>query len=80
MKKLLVIGMCSVMVLAAGGVDASAASIESSEVLDYRNEHSVGVMSTDVIVYKFREYKHRAQYRRWNATRKRWVDPRWINL
>lgn len=80
MKKLLVIGMCSVMVLAAGGVDASAASRESSEVVDCRNEYSAGVMRTDVIVYRFREYKHRTQYRRWNVTRKRWVDPRWINL
>lgn len=80
MKKLLVIGMCSVMVLAAGGVDASAASRESLEVVDCRNEYSAGVMRTDVIVYRFREYKHRTQYRRWNVTRKRWVDPRWINL
>lgn len=33
-----------------------------------------------VIVYKFRNYKGRMQYRRWNETKGCWVDPAWIYM
>ena len=34
----------------------------------------------DVIVYKFRIYNGKQQYRRWNETRGYWVDPYWIDV
>ena len=34
----------------------------------------------DVIVYKFRLYNGKQQYRRWNETRGYWVDPYWIDM
>lgn len=36
----------------------------------------------DVIEYKFRvnTTTGKMQYRRWNATRNRWVDPDWIDM
>lgn len=33
----------------------------------------------DVIVYKYRLYNGKQQYRRWNETRGYWVDPYWID-
>lgn len=35
---------------------------------------------SSVIVYKFRSYNGRPQYRRWNETKGCWVDPAWIYL
>lgn len=34
----------------------------------------------DVIVYKFRVYNGKRQYRRWNQTRGYWVDSHWIDI
>lgn len=34
----------------------------------------------DVIEIKYRNYHGTLQYRRWNATRNRWVDPEWIDM
>lgn len=34
----------------------------------------------DVIEIKYRVHNGIPQYRRWNATRNRWVDPDWIDL
>lgn len=34
----------------------------------------------DVIITKYRIYNNRMQYRRWNKTKKIWVDPYWIDL
>lgn len=36
--------------------------------------------ATDKIEIKYRVYKGVVQYRRWNATKNRWVDPEWKNL
>ncbi|MDO4297343.1 MAG: hypothetical protein Q4C59_02555 [Lachnospiraceae bacterium] len=36
--------------------------------------------SEDIIVIKYRTYNNRLQYRRWNDTKKIWVDPYWIDL
>lgn len=33
----------------------------------------------DVIVYKYRLYNGKYQYRRWNETRGYWVDPYWMD-
>ena len=34
----------------------------------------------DKIVVKYRYYNGKKQYRRWNETRKCWVDPYWIDM
>lgn len=36
------------------------------------------VVYADEIEYRYRDYNGRAQYRRWNVTRKCWVDKYWI--
>ena len=36
--------------------------------------------ATDKIEIKYRLYKGVIQYRRWNATKNRWVDSEWKNL
>lgn len=41
---------------------------------------SVSPYINDVIIYIYRHYKGRLQYRRWNETRQVWVDPYWITL
>lgn len=33
----------------------------------------------DTIVYKYRVWNGRMQYRRWNVTRQCWVDPEWLD-
>lgn len=34
----------------------------------------------DDIIIKYRKYNGKWQYRRWNDTKKIWVDPYWIDL
>lgn len=34
----------------------------------------------DSIVIKYRDYRGRLQYRRWNETRRYWVDSSWIDV
>lgn len=36
--------------------------------------------SEDQIVIKYRLHNGKRQYRRWNKTKKCWVDPKWIDL
>lgn len=36
--------------------------------------------ATDKIEIKYRVYKGVVQYRRWNATKNKWVDSEWRNL
>lgn len=37
-------------------------------------------LRADVIVTKYRYYHGKRQYRRWNKTDGKWVDPKWINI
>lgn len=59
---------------------ASATDVYTSETR--RNAiGTVGIIPyADSIITKYRTFKGRLQYRRWNVTRKCWVDPKWINL
>lgn len=75
MKKLLVIIMCSIIVSAPQSVNVSADSIPNDEIINCQYENANGLMSSDVIQYKYRKYNKRIQYRRCNATRKYWVHP-----
>ncbi len=38
------------------------------------------IQATDVIETKYRLYYGKIQYRRWNATKGKWVDPHWITV
>lgn len=43
-------------------------------------QNNISVYISDKIVYKYRTYNGVLQYRRWNETKKCWVDPYWINV
>lgn len=43
------------------------------------SENSI-VPYADVIQTKYRIHNGVPQYRRWNSTKNRWVDPHWINM
>lgn len=47
-------------------------------LLETANEGTI-TPHADVIVYKYRIYNGKYQYRRWNETRGYWVDPYWID-
>lgn len=38
------------------------------------------IQTTDTIETKYRLYNGKIQYRRWNATKGKWVDPHWITV
>lgn len=44
------------------------------------NNGDASILATDVIEYKFRIINGKHQYRRWNATKGKWVDPYWITI
>ena len=46
----------------------------------YEDESKIQVLADDVIVYKFRTYNGKRQYRRWNDSKGCWVDPDWIDM
>lgn len=46
----------------------------------YAQAQEYQVRSTDKIVIKYRVYNGKTQYRRWNATKQCWVDPKWIDM
>lgn len=58
---------------------AFAADIPQVPTLQSSSESAI-TPCADVIVYKFRLYNGKQQYRRWNETRGYWVDPYWIDM
>lgn len=76
MKKRLLLFVIAVSLLApTGKIDVVAAPINVMEGADKDI-----IVFADVIVKKYRIYKGQMQYRRWNETRKYWVDSSWINM
>ncbi len=56
-------------------------SVYAGEVLKEPVIYKNSVMPrSDFIQIKYRTYNGIKQYRRWNVTKKCWVDPYWINL
>ena len=49
---------------------------------DFNSEETIEMIvpCADSIVYKYRVYNGKRQYRRWNETRGYWVDSSWITL
>lgn len=84
LKKIASLSMCAVMLLTSGIIGASAAetaeaeeqviSIAAAAVTDPGVEPQA-----DVIIWKYRYYNGHYQKRRWNDTKKLWVDLMWIN-
>lgn len=40
----------------------------------------IEVRADDVIITRYRIYNGKIQYRRWNETKQRWVDPFWRDV
>ncbi len=84
MKKKIVITMVlfSTLFVAAPTASVSAAEIQTETQAEVNETSAQGDIATyaDVIETKYRLYKNKAQYRRWNATRGYWVDKDWIDL
>ena len=80
MKTLSFIIICTIILSAPQSINASAVESSKVEINNYQYENIIDLMSLDIIEYRYREYKNRLQYRRWNVTKKRWVDPHWTNM
>lgn len=76
MKKLIIIILFVIMTLSLSGLHF--AEVEASSIYITKSSDSNITVYADVIEYKYREYNGRLQYRRWNRTKNRWVDPYWI--
>lgn len=59
---------------------ASATDAYTSETMG-NGIGTVGIVPyAESIIIRYRTFKGRLQYRRWNVTRKCWVDSKWSNL
>lgn len=68
------------MFIIVGGLQTST-KVEASELYEYTiNDGHTAMMRADVIVNKYRINHGKQQYRRWNETRGKWVDPAWIDI
>lgn len=54
-------------------------SVEKEVQMEDKIEGEIIPLSRDRIIIKRRKYKGRHQYRRYNATKKKYVDSRWRN-
>lgn len=58
-----------------------SAAVEVPAQADSTNVNgTIIVPYADVIEVRYRTYKGRRQYRRWNLSKNRWEDPYWINM
>jgi len=77
MKKIFTLIICIAVTLSLFSLNAYAyETVNSSDLIAQSGE--ISIFAADVIVLKTRIYNGRYQYRRWNETKKRWVDPYWI--
>lgn len=56
------------------------AAMENSRLVLKETVGQVQPFVEDIIVKKYRVYNGRHQYRRWNETKQKWVDPYWIDM
>lgn len=54
----------------------------NSKNLVYANmvESENQILAKDTIIKRYRNHNGKMQYRRWNDTKKRWIDPKWIDM
>ena len=81
LKKLIVVLTLSLMV--SGFVLSASAEevglVEDTTVVEQSGGNGGTIVPmADKIVTKFRIYNGKHQYRNWNETRNRWVEPNWI--
>ena len=75
------LSVLATVLLVSTFIPSAYAANSVSEVLyiSASNESEI-VPFADVIVYQYRIYNGKRQYRRWNETRGYWVDPYWIDV
>lgn len=79
MKRRLLCALGATAMMATMFSTAFAADIPQAPTPQSSSESTVAPFA-DVIVYKFRLYNGKQQYRRWNETRGYRVDPYWIDM
>ena len=79
MKKRLLCALGAAAIMVTAVPTAYAADIPQAPTPQNSSECTI-MPCADVIVYKFRIYNGKQQYRRWNETRGYWVDPYWIDV
>lgn len=81
MKKLLLTAVIALSISSVSTVKTEAADSSVMENIRIEESENNGIVTyADVIVRKYRIYNGQRQYRRWNSTQRRWVDPYWINF
>lgn len=76
----IMICMIVIEVMASSKLVVEAADTRPCENQQMVDDANGAVICADSIVIKFRMYHGKQQYRRWNETRGKWVDPEWIDL
>lgn len=81
MKKKIVCFIMSMLLMNTVCLLTVSASVEvpAHENINAAGEDRI-VPYADVIETRFRTYKGKLQYRRWNLTKNCWVDPYWIDM
>lgn len=79
MGKKLLCSLCAAMLMAILIPSSYAVELFSVSALTASVDESTIIPYADVIVYKYRIYNGKYQYRRWNETRGYWVDPYWMD-
>lgn len=70
---------CFIVFLLLFVVDRSSAETVG-QTYAFEQEWSLEKSNEDVIVYKYRMWNGKVQYRRWNKTKGYWVDANWIDI
>ena len=84
MRKKTIICLLTGTIIIAGSmfhslsVKASYPMVNQYTSLSNTGNHPV--IRADIIETKYRMCRGKQQYRRWNKTRNRWVDPEWIDM
>ena len=60
--------------------DFNNAQLLENSYVSCESENIESVQRADVIIVKFRVYEGVTQYRHWNETRGKWVEPDWISI
>lgn len=79
MKKLLLI-VFTVTVLSLSDICVVRTEAADICITENKNVNDGCIVYSDGIIYKYRIYNGRRQYRRWDKIKQRWVDPHWINM
>lgn len=79
MGKKILCSLCAAMLMTILIPSSYAIELFSVSTLTASVDESTIIPYADVIVYKYRIYNGKYQYRRWNETRGYWVDPYWMD-